>query len=602
MFLKSVAARLIAPVLISMVLLGILSAVTLRIETRVAGANATATDAETAMFQLAELRSVSRSLQRDALNLSTEDDPDERQVILNKFHKRLKIFGDELTALAEDYTGHVATPDYLNSQAQVREELAIVGRLANAGDRAGAMAHFRQRVRPAERLASKIADAKIDSLNGEVATLHARAEDIAERGRWILIGATVLLAITGLATGLFMALRTVVRPLHELRAAMGSLAEGQTDAVIPHGARDDEVGEMARSMAAFRDQLAQAEQAKAAQTTLIVDSIGRGLSSLAQGNLTARIDAPLDEPFARLKADFNGAMEALEAALALVADAAGGIRAGSMDIRQASDDLSQRTEQQAASLEETAAAVEEITATVCDAASGTAEAARAVERTRNDARDGGAVVDRARTAMGGIEQASTEIAEIIGVIDGIAFQTNLLALNAGVEAARAGDAGKGFAVVASEVRALAQRSAEAAHNVKARILASSDQVRAGVALVGETGDALDRINQGMAQIGALMTGIADDTARQANGMGHINTALLEMDGVTQQNAAMVEQATAAARNLAQEAEQLNDAVSRFRLTAPTSAPTSVMASRTASASPVHDVRRRAANDGGWSAF
>lgn len=165
----------------------------------------------------------------------------------------------------------------------------------------------------------------------------------------ILIGATVLLAITGLATGLFMALRTVVRPLHELRAAMGSLAEGQTDAVIPHGARDDEVGEMARSMAAFRDQLAQAEQAKAAQTTLIVDSIGRGLSSLAQGNLTARIDAPLDEPFARLKADFNGAMEALEAALALVADAAGGIRAGSMDIRQASDDLSQRTEQQAAS-------------------------------------------------------------------------------------------------------------------------------------------------------------------------------------------------------------------------------------------------------------
>ncbi|MGE7206422.1 methyl-accepting chemotaxis protein, partial [Sphingomonas sp. NPDC019816] len=209
-----------------------------------------------------------------------------------------------------------------------------------------------------------------------------------------------------------------------------------------------------------------------------------------------------------------------------------------------------------------------------------------------------AVVERARAAMGGIEQASTEIAEIIGVIDGIAFQTNLLALNAGVEAARAGDAGKGFAVVASEVRALAQRSADAAHSVKTRILASSEQVRSGVALVGETGEALDRINQGMVRIGTLMTGIADDSARQADGMGQINTALSQMDGVTQQNAAMVEQATAAARTLAQEAEQLNEAVSRFRLAATPPAPSV----RSALVAPVREVRRRAANDGGWSAF
>ena len=598
MFLKSVAARLIAPVLVSMLLLGVLSAVTLRIEARVATANAAATDAETAMFRLAELRSVSRSLQRDALNLATEDDAAERRVILGKFAKRLGTFGDALTALRDDPTGRAATPDYLVSQAQVRDELAIVGRLANTGDRAGAMAHFRQRVRPAERRASKIADARIDALKDAVATLHTRADAIAGEGRRVLIGATLLLAIAGLATGLFMALRTVVRPLHELRAAMVALAEGRADAVIPHGGRADEVGEMARSMAAFRDQLAQAEQAKAAQTALIVDSIGEGLSALAKGDLTARIDAELDAPFARLKADFNRAMDALEAAMASVAAAAGGIHAGAMDIRQASDDLSQRTEQQAAGLEETAAAVDEITATVRHAAAGATEAARAVERTRTDASEGGAVVDRARAAMGGIEQASTEIAEIIGVIDGIAFQTNLLALNAGVEAARAGDAGKGFAVVASEVRALAQRSAEAAHSVKARILASSEQVRAGVALVGQTGEALDRINQGMGQIGTLMTGIADDTARQADGMGQINTALSEMDSVTQQNAAMVEEATAAARSLAQEAEQLNQAVSRFRLAAmPPAAPV-----RSVPATPMQAVRRRAANDGGWSAF
>uniref|UniRef100_UPI00289E4AD1 methyl-accepting chemotaxis protein n=1 Tax=Sphingomonas sp. TaxID=28214 RepID=UPI00289E4AD1 len=367
MFLKSVAARLIAPVLVSMVLLGILSAVTLRIETRVASANAAATDAGAAMLRLAELRSVSRSLQRDALNLATEDDPAERQVILGKFTRRLGTFGEELTALRDD---RGATPDYLRSQAQVRDELAIVGRLANAGDRAGAMAHFRQRVRPAERLASKIADARIDTLKDSVATLHTRADAIADQGRWVLIGATILLAVAGLATGLFMALRTVARPLHELRGAMGALAEGRTDIVIPHGTRADEVGEMARSMAAFRDQLAEAEQAKATQTALIVDSIGQGLSALAQGDLTARIDAALDEPFARLKGDFNRAMDALEAALASVAAVAGGIRAGSMDIRQASDDLSLRTEQQAASLEETAAAVDEITTTVRHAAGG----------------------------------------------------------------------------------------------------------------------------------------------------------------------------------------------------------------------------------------
>lgn len=179
MFLKSVAARLIAPVLVSMLLLGVLSAVTLRIEARVATANAAATDAETAMFRLAELRSVSRSLQRDALNLATEDDAAERRVILGKFTKRLGTFGDALTALRDDPTGRAATPDYLVSQAQVRDELAIVGRLANTGDRAGAMAHFRQRVRPAERRASKIADARIDALKDAVATLHTRADAIA---------------------------------------------------------------------------------------------------------------------------------------------------------------------------------------------------------------------------------------------------------------------------------------------------------------------------------------------------------------------------------------------------------------------------------------
>ena len=598
MFIKSVAARLIAPVLVSMLLLAILSAVTLQTEGRVARANQDAAHAEAVMLRLAELRSLSRSLQRDALNLVIESDPAERKVIQGKFDTRLGKFADQLGTLQGDAARYAITPAYFTSQAGVRRELTEVGRLAGAGDRAAGLSHFRQRVRPAERLASRIADTRIDALTDEVKALHVRADTVAEQGRWILIGATLLLAIAGLATGLYMALRTVVRPLHELRQAMGLLAEGQTGRAIPHAEREDEVGEMARSMVAFRDQLARAEAEKTAQTQLIVASIGQGLSALAKGDLTARIDARLDEPFARLKNDFNTAMVALHATMARVVGVTSGVRAGAMDIRQASDDLSQRTEQQAASLEETAAAMDEITATVRHAATGASDAALALDQTRADARDGGAVVVRARAAMVDIERASSEIEEIIGVIDGIAFQTNLLALNAGVEAARAGEAGRGFAVVASEVRALAQRSADAARDVKQRVLASASGVQNGVALVGETGVALEKINEGMGRLGTLMTGIADDANRQAKGLGEVNTSLSQMDMVTQQNAAMVEQATAAARSLAEEAEQLSQAVERFVLDMPP-APLRVVESVKERVVPL-PVRRAANED--WSAF
>ena len=565
MFIKSVAARLIAPVLVSMLLLAILSAVTLQTEGRVARANQDAAHAEAVMLRLAELRSLSRSLQRDALNLVIESDPAERKVIQGKFDTRLGKFADQLGTLQGDAARYAITPAYFTSQARVRRELTEVGRLAGAGDRAAGLSHFRQRVRPAERLASRIADTRIDALTDEVKALHVRADTVAEQGRWILIGATLLLAITGLATGLYMALRTVVRPLHELRQAMGLLAEGQTGRAIPHAEREDEVGEMARSMVAFRDQLARAEAEKTAQTQLIVASIGQGLSALAKGDLTARIDARLDEPFARLKNDFNTAMAALHATMARVVGATSGVRAGAMDIRQASDDLSQRTEQQAASLEETAAAMDEITSTVRQTAEGANRANRAVADARIEAQQSGEIVRRAVDAMAGIERTSSEISEIISVIDGIAFQTNLLALNAGVEAARAGDAGKGFAVVASEVRALAQRSADAAKDVKSRILASSEQVESGVSLVSETGKALERIIHQIAEISTLVENIASSAEKQAVGLQEVNTAVSAMDGVTQQNAAMVEQATAAARSLAVEADGLAREISRFRI-------------------------------------
>ncbi|WP_028965160.1 methyl-accepting chemotaxis protein [Sphingomonas phyllosphaerae] len=352
----------------------------------------------------------------------------------------------------------------------------------------------------------------------------------------------------------------------------------------------DCVGRMARAMHVFqRNGKALAEAAATQQA--VVDALGGGLSRLADNDLSFTIDTPFTPEYDALRVNFNLAMAAVSNTIAAVAAASNGINSGAADIRQASDDLSQRTEQQAASLEETAAAMDEITTTVRETAAGARRANDAVGDARAEAESSGDVVRRAVDAMGGIERASSEISEIISVIDGIAFQTNLLALNAGVEAARAGDAGKGFAVVASEVRALAQRSADAAKDVKAKILASSEQVEAGVTLVSETGKALQRIITRIGEISTLVSTIAQSAEHQATGLQQVNTAVSEMDGVTQQNAAMVEEATAAARSLAEEATRLTTEVARFR-TAHGQRP--VLAASAPAAASVHDLQARAA--------
>jgi methyl-accepting chemotaxis protein len=245
-----------------------------------------------------------------------------------------------------------------------------------------------------------------------------------------------------------------------------------------------------------------------------------------------------------------------------------GVRAGASEITQASDDLSRRTEQQAASLEQTAAALDEITATVRKSAESAREARSLVANTKVDAEKSSAVVGETVEAMRAIEGSSKQIGNIIGVIDEIAFQTNLLALNAGVEAARAGDAGRGFAVVATEVRALAQRSADAAKEIKALISASGGQVNNGVRLVGETGRALTRILEQVTQVNQVITEIAASAQEQSLGLSEVNTAVNQMDQVTQQNAAMVEQATAASHSLANEAEELAGLIGQFQIDEP----------------------------------
>jgi methyl-accepting chemotaxis protein len=319
-------------------------------------------------------------------------------------------------------------------------------------------------------------------------------------------------------------------------------------------------------LAALTDAQEQAETKRReaeAQQGVIVEALAESLRRMAGGDLTAEVNAKVDVRFQGIKDDFNRALSGLREAMGAISNSTATIHGGADEIASAADDLSRRTEHQAASLEETAAALDEITATIRQTATGAKAAAAVVLAARGDAQASGDVVQQAVAAMSQIETSAQEISQIIGVIDEIAFQTNLLALNAGVEAARAGEAGRGFAVVASEVRALAQRSAEAAKEIKALISASSQQVNSGVQLVGQTGDALQRIVDRVAEIDGMVGEIAATAQEQSVGLAQVNTAVNQMDQVTQQNAAMVEETTAAASSLKSEAGELTRLISGF---------------------------------------
>jgi methyl-accepting chemotaxis protein len=294
-----------------------------------------------------------------------------------------------------------------------------------------------------------------------------------------------------------------------------------------------------------------------------VNQIGAGLSRLTEGDLTQRLATAFIPALEPLRRDFNASIDALEKSMMAIELSSRSIGSGTSEISAASDDLSQRTEHQASSLEETSAALEEVTVTVKKTAEGAAHAREVVSGAKLDAEKSGAVVREATAAMAAIDKSSKQIGQIIGVIDEIAFQTNLLALNAGVEAARAGDAGRGFAVVASEVRALAQRSAEAAKEIKGLISASTAQVDQGVALVAQTGEALERIVTQVVEISGAIGEIAVSAQEQATGLQQVNAAVSDMDQVTQKNAAMVEETTAATHALASESERLAKLVSHY---------------------------------------
>jgi methyl-accepting chemotaxis protein len=367
----------------------------------------------------------------------------------------------------------------------------------------------------------------------------------------LIVEAVILMGVAHNISGMFAATAETLERAEAARAEANKAQAAEASARI---AEQHAAAERAALQKRIED-----EQAD------VVARLASGLERLAQGDLTAQITSAFPAGYEKLRGDFNAAVRQLKETMGELIGAVDTMRSGAGDISQATDEMSRRTEGQAASLEESSAALDEITVNVRRTADNAKKVADAMGAARSDADKSGAVVADAIEAMRAIEGSSKQITQIIGVIDEIAFQTNLLALNAGVEAARAGEAGRGFAVVATEVRALAQRSASAARDIKQLIQSSEGLVDTGVGLVGQTGEALTRIAASVGQIDGLVQDIAESIAQQSSGLVQVNAAVDEMDRVTQSNAAMVEQSAAASHTLSDEAAGLAQKVGRFRI-------------------------------------
>jgi methyl-accepting chemotaxis protein len=418
------------------------------------------------------------------------------------------------------------------------------------------------------------------------------ADDLAAMFTEGLIQVAVICGLAALVILLaaFAIVRSVVGPIERLKTSMRAIADEDVSSAIPETDRKDEIGQMAGVLAVLRDSVKERigmRQREAEQQSQLDDerrsnehraqsdaqtqadamsAIGSALEKLAGGDLTAEIVRIAPE-YSKLRDDFNTAVTALRGVIQSIAQSTEVVYSSAGDISEAANNLSRRTEQQAAALEETAAALDEITSTVKSASDRAAEAREMVNETKGSAAKSGDIVRNAIAAMTRIEGSSSKISQIIGVIDEIAFQTNLLALNAGVEAARAGEAGRGFAVVAQEVRELAQRSAGAAKEIKELIRNSATEVETGVTLVRSTGEALTEIESLVNRVNEHVASIATAAREQATGLAEVNTAVNSMDQMTQQNAAMVEETTAASQTLAQESRELKSLLQSFRLSA-----------------------------------
>ena len=460
-------------------------------------------------------------------------------------------------------------------------------------------------------------DAVVEKNQAELADVESGLEHF-KQSMFLLVSLITAIALAaGAGFGIYIARVHLSGPILRITDAIRLVAQGKFDIDVPFIGRKDEIGQMAEAVGVFREnglavQRLNAEEAAArarndelqARMGVVVGAAAGGdfskriaqdfgdadlnrfagdvdqllasvdaginemravMANLADSRLTRSMEGQYQGAFAELQGNVNGTMQSLKLTIREVLNTSDSINGNINQLGTSANDLSRRTEQQAAALEETSAALQEITGVVRNATLKAQEAAKMVTDAKHNASEAGKVVGDAISAMGRIEQASLEISQIINVIDEIAFQTNLLALNAGVEAARAGDAGKGFAVVAQEVRELAQRSANAAKDIKALITKSGDEVQSGVKLVQATGSALSDIETRVYDINNHIHSIADSARDQATSLNEINQAVNQIDSVTQQNAAMVEETSAATIKLADEAHRLVDLISRFEL-------------------------------------
>ncbi len=400
--------------------------------------------------------------------------------------------------------------------------------------------------------------------------ISAKSEKIYAESHKLLIGAIGLgLVIAMTLAGWLM--QNIAKPVKNMAASVARLVDGDLSVDVPGMKRKDELGSLARALDSFKDlfaadkERAEAEARRARETEVTINAIGSGLSALAKGNLTHRVDDNTSGPLAKLHSDYNDAVSHLLDAMVEIVDGCNTIKNGTNEIAQASADLSLRTERQAESLAHTSKTLGEFTGSVKLAADNAKQTSSRLAIARSSAEKVDETAKRAVVAMRNIEASSKEMNEIISTIDGLAFQTNLLALNAGVEAARAGASGAGFAVVATEVRHLAQRSAEAANSIRQLVATSGAQITEGVSLVENSGEALRQIVTEVTEVSDLMDEIAEAAGRQAAGLTEISDMVTSMDTATQQNAAMVEESTASSRNLSSETERLFDQLSFFEL-------------------------------------